>query len=179
MVKIILLTGKKAGGKSIFANICRNLKIPVFEMSDIIFDLMRIQKVKIDSISTGKFAENLRDKEGKEVVAKKVFEKTKTIKNNLILISGLRSIEELNYFKKYANSILINVDADDKIRFERIQKRGRKSDPVNYNMFLVREISENKLGINKLLPQADVIIKNNKGMEEFERKIKDLIRFIS
>ena len=75
----------------------------------------------------------MRKKKGKEIWAKKTIEKIKS-KNliDTIIIDGVRSLEEVKYFKKILgdNFILISIDASDRLRYKRALMRNRKDDSL-------------------------------------------------
>ncbi len=67
-----------------------------------------------------------------------------------IALDGIRSIEEANFFKKLPNFYLIAIEADQKLRFDRLVKRimpGR-SEPQTWEEFLAAEERDRNYGMN-------------------------------
>jgi len=78
---------------------------------------------------------------------------------------------------------LIAIDAPQQIRFERLQQRKRESDPKSWEEFVVAD--ERDQGINqpeygqqvrKCIEMADVVLQNDGSLEEFQKKVEDVIK---
>jgi len=98
-------------------------------------------------------------------------------------ISGLRSMGEADAIRE-AGGIIIGVDADPKIRYERIFSRGRDTEAQKtYEQFLEQDEYENRglsdsgpgRGIRYIIDSADVVIKNEGSMEDLEREIREKV----
>ncbi len=178
MKKLILLCGKRASGKSLFKEVATTHSLPFFEMSDVVFNMMREQSIPINSESTAQFAKSLRKKEGEAAVAKHLLPLLEETNASFIIVSGLRSVEELNLFKSEYNAILVEVRAKDELRFRRSLDRARPSDPKTLDEFLAREKAEAALGVEELIKMADIIIENNDMKEDFYKKIEDFFAFL-
>jgi len=97
------------------------------------------------------------------------------------LISGLRSVGEAEAVRA-AGGIVIGVDADPKIRYERIQSRARDAESERtYEEFLSQDEHENKgigegqsRGIRTIIDQADIVITNQGTLEELKQQIQKL-----
>lgn len=99
------------------------------------------------------------------------------------IISGLRSMGEAEAIKK-AGGIIIGVDADPKLRYERMYQRGRDAEAEKtYEQFLSQDEFENRglsdtgpgRGIRAIIDNADVLIRNEGTLEELEQLLKDKI----
>lgn len=99
------------------------------------------------------------------------------------IISGLRSMGEAQAIKK-AGGIIIGVDADPKLRYERMYTRGRDAETKKtYEQFLAQDEFENKglsdkgpgRGIRSIIDNADIVIRNEGTLEELEQQIKDKV----
>ncbi len=178
MKKITLLTGRRGSGKTIFLDIAKNLGFGTLELSTVVFELMKKANIEATSENTGKFAEELRKKEGRDAVAKRVLPYMEGLGKDIVVCSGVRSPEELIFFRSKYPTILIEIRSDERIRFERILKRSRPSDPKTWEAFLAREASEKRLGVEDVIKMADIVIENNETIEAFEEKVERFLRFI-
>ncbi len=174
-MKLILIVGKRGSGKNEVCNILKKYDLKIYEMSDYIFKNMKELNIPINNENTIIFSNKIRQMCGKDIVAKWTL---KNIKEKIAVISGVRSKYEINYFKKHAHVIVLYINADKKIRFERIIKRNRDTDPKDWRSFEEREFSDNKLlGIDNIKP--DYIIENNKSLMDLRKKIGDFILFLN
>ena len=176
-MRLLIITGRKAAGKTEFAHIFKEQNVPTIEMSDFIYQEMRRQgRFTMDAIEVGKFAKELRDKKGRDIVARLAWEHIKKLPNELVVVSGARSPEEIEFFRTVAHAITLKIHADDQIRYKRIVERGREGDVLTYEEFLKKEELEDKLGLSQIIP--DLILENNGTFKEFKEKSLRFLRFI-
>lgn len=96
------------------------------------------------------------------------------------LISGLRTMGEANAIRA-AGGLIIGVDADPKIRHERIQSRVRDDESKrNFEDFLAQDQHENEgvgggemQGIRYVVDSADILITNEGSPEDLKTQIKE------
>lgn len=96
---------------------------------------------------------------------------TKNIADNLV-ITGFRTMDEVNYFKHIfpiKDTVLIYIDSDLNIRFERWKKR--KRDVVEYSFERFKEINkiQEKMGLSQIKQTEETIIfdNNKEGLDLF------------
>lgn len=160
-------------GKSIIASVAESMGLKVITMGDIIREEAKKRGIKESPESLGELMLTLRREEGLEAIAKKCFEK---LSDEIAIIEGIRSLEELNFFKMRANVCLIAVHASPSTRFKRLLKRGRPDDPKNLEEFIMRDMREIKVGIGSVIALADVMFINEGTIEELVDKVKDFFR---
>lgn len=99
------------------------------------------------------------------------------------VISGLRSMGEAQAVRD-AGGIIIGIDADPRVRYDRIYSRARDAEAQKtYEEFLQQDEFENRgvsdsgpgRGIRAIIDSADVVIKNAGGLEELEALLKEKI----
>ncbi len=180
---IICLTGLPGSGKTVSAKLFKATGFKVIGMSLEIKQLMKKQKIEINNKNLRNFSNELRKKYGNEIVAKLTVKRAKTIlkkeENQKIklLIEGIRSLQEIRYFKKLFKKIyIIAVISDQKIRYDRISKRARKDDTKSYKDFLWREDKELKWGVADTIKSADILIFNNSTKKDLKNNIYSLIQ---
>ncbi|MBC7109993.1 MAG: flagellar hook-basal body complex protein FliE [Archaeoglobi archaeon] len=168
--------GKQCSGKSEAAKVGRALGIPVVTMGDVVRDEARKQKIPMTSEDVGRFADELRRKYGEDIIARLCIPIIRDISSSVI-IDGIRSMAEVERFKKEFGEdfILIGIDADEKLRYERAKKRNRADEIRSFEEFLKREEREKKWGVEEALNNANIIIENNRTLEEFRNKIREVL----
>lgn len=99
------------------------------------------------------------------------------------VISGLRSMGEADAIRE-AGGIIIGVDVDPKLRYERIYSRARDSEAQKtYEQFLEQDEYENRglsktgpgRGIRTIIDTADVVLRNDTTLEALEQQIIDKV----
>lgn len=98
----------------------------------------------------------------------------------IIAFESIRRVSEIKRFRNSGiNFLLVSVDADPKIRFERAILRGSNTDHVTFEEFLIQEqnesnaIEENQMNILKCIELADVKLTNDGNMNKFQDEIKE------
>ncbi|OYT48528.1 MAG: dephospho-CoA kinase [Desulfurococcales archaeon ex4484_42] len=169
-------------GKSVVSRIISSiLNAKVISMGDVVREEAARRGMPQDIKSMTKFAEELRRKYGKDIVARMTL---KYIEDRglsgIIVIDGVRSLDEVKVFNSYGNVIIVAVHASPRTRYERLRNRGRRDDPKDWNEFLIRDNKELSFGIGNVIALADIMIINeSKSLEdlrnEVESKIKEVL----
>ena len=158
---LICVTGMPGAGKSVIANyISRSLKASLISMGDVMREEALRRGRSLDLKNMMSFAVEIRKELGEDVVAKFVIKKLEGIRNELIVIDGVRSLKEVDYFSKYAKTLVIAVHASPRERFKRLSRRGRRDDPKTWEEFRERDIKELNIGLGEVIALADVIVVN-------------------
>lgn len=96
------------------------------------------------------------------------------------IIESIRTPGEVAALKAKGDFILLAVDADPKIRYERVVLRGSETDRISFENFLAdekREMSNqdpNKQNLAACIAQADFCLKNNGDYEALFAQIEDI-----
>lgn len=133
-------------------------------------ELMEKAGIAIDRDNMVLFANDLRAKHGPDFVFRELFLKAQSIGGNVI-IESLRTPAEAMALKSQPDSILLAVDADQQLRYERIHGRDSELDHVSFEKFVEQENTEmrsddpNKQNIAAVMAMADATLMNNKDPE--------------
>ena len=101
------------------------------------------------------------------------------------VIESIRTPGEIESLRKKGNFYLFAVDADPKIRYERIKLRNSETDRISFNTFLSDEKREftsddpNKQNLQKCCEMADYIFKNNGTIEELILQVEKTLSKIN
>ncbi len=177
MSRLVLgLTGMPGSGKSVVAEFLGKNGFRIFEMGDVIRGMMRKKRIVITNHSLREFSLDLRKKYGNDIVAKESVKQIKKLKGNVV-ISGVRSINEMKYFKKSMPEIvLVAIVAPKHTRFMRLKKRRRTDDPKTLKEFDYREEKERAYGIPRAVKIADLIVSNSGTVRELKKNIEFALR---
>ncbi len=177
---IICLTGMPGAGKGIVSEIARVKGIPVYVMGDVVREEATRRGLPHKPHILNAIAQELREKEGPAAVAKRIASRIAESKSKIVLIDGVRSLYEIDVFKKYGDIVIIAVHASPKTRFERLRKRNRPGDPKTWEEFVSRDFLELGFGIGNVIALADYMIVNEEDKDKaVEYADKILERLIS
>jgi len=177
-LKIIAFAGMPFSGKSEAVKIAKDKGIPVVRMGDMVWDEVRSRDLELCDENVGSVANEMRQKHGKNIWAKRTLEKIKTTDpSGVLIIDGIRNIEEIDTFKKELgqNFIVIAITVSDEIRYKRAMNRGREDDSQDINLIKERDRRELGWGLGKVIDLADMKISNEVGIEDFRIKIKKIL----
>ncbi|HEC89768.1 MAG TPA: dephospho-CoA kinase [Thermoplasmatales archaeon] len=193
MVKIIAFTGMPWSGKTEAVAVAREMNLPVFRMGDLVWEEVERQGLSVDAETVGRIANEMREKYSGDIWARRTCDKIKSMVdkmgsytesrdfNNIIIIDGVRSLDEVNYFKKFFGEdfIIIAIIASDEIRRQRALTRNRKDDADNILDIKKRDEREIKWGLPSVIEDADYVIRNEDTLKSFQIKIRKLLETIA
>jgi dephospho-CoA kinase len=169
----VLVAGMPGSGKSIVVEEAVNLGIPVYVMGDVVREetLKRYGKVTPDLMV--KTSRDLREEHGEEVIALRTIERVKPCEK-VVVIDGVRSLREVEVFKRYGSVITVAVHSSPKTRFERLLRRKRPGDPSTYDEFYERDMTELRFGLGDVIALADYVVVNEGDIEEAKAKSREI-----
>lgn len=173
-------TGLPGSGKGVFKEGAERLGIPTYVMGDYVRREAEKKYGKVDSMTTGDTMIYLREKFGRDIIAKLVADDIENDGHNIFLIDGIRNMEELEHFKGRGwEVILISVLASRETRYKRLVNRGRVDDIKDISEFMMREDREKSIGLNRIIDIADYYF-YNEDMDQAEaiEKAVELLRHI-
>lgn len=175
-MKRIGLTGMPGSGKGVFVEIAKKKGWKIVRMGDTVWGFVRKKGLKINDENVGKNADLERKKFGYGIWAERSLP---FIKNEKTVIDGIRSIEEVNVFKKhFPDFIVVGVHSSPETRYSRIMKRKRVDDVFSKEKFDERDKRELSWGIGNVIALSDVMIVNEGSVEEFKRNIEKVLEEI-
>lgn len=178
-MKVIAFTGMPASGKSEAVQIAKDKDIPVIRMGDLVWEETRRQGRPLDDKNVGSVATRMRNDYGMDIWAKRTVEKIRSLKKaSVLVIDGVRNIEELACFKKELglDFVVVAIDASDEQRRKRAIARGRTDDSTDLRDLEERDKREISWGLQKVIADADIVIQNQGSLEEFRKQIIKLFR---
>lgn len=166
-----IFCGMPGSGKSIGLTVASDLDIPVIVMGDVVREEVACRKLQASPQSLGQIMLELREQFGPAVVAERCIEKLQKVSTPNVVIDGARSEAEVSAFRRVIEHVkVIAVHASPKIRFARLQERGREDDALTEETFHERDTRELDIGIGRVIAQADIVIINESDPEELKAK---------
>ncbi|MFX1596908.1 MAG: AAA family ATPase [Promethearchaeota archaeon] len=176
-MKVIGFCGLPGSGKSTAINAIKDLG-KVINMGDVVRIEAKIRNLEPTDEVLGNIAKDLRDKGGEGIIAQKCVELIKNLEVDIIFIDGIRSITEVEIFRKHWKFPLIEIVTKDKLRYKRIAQRKRSDDSKDFTEIIERDKREIGFGIIKVLKQANYRIINNSTIKRLEKKTREIVRKI-
>ena len=180
---LIGLTGKNGSGKGVVAEFLKTMGYHYYSLADVVREEIASRGEKITRANLIKTANELRTTCGPSILADRVLAKLDPEKN--YIADSIRNPFEVEALRRRKDFYLLMVDADPKIRFDRLKMRARENDPQDYEAFLKLEAAEagsndpNTQQLNRTCEIADARVENNGTIEELHDDIREVLRAIS
>lgn len=157
---VVAITGMPGAGKSTAASALEKEGWAKIVMGDIIREETKRRGLEVNERNTAEVMKELRLRYGESAIAELCLKKIDELGSDMIVIDGIRSMSEVDVFRRRGEVLLIAIHASRRRRFELLRKRGRSDDPVDYEMFLKRDDRELRIGIGEAIALADEVISN-------------------
>lgn len=180
---IIGVLGKIGSGKGTFSEYLRDkYGYKVIVMGDIVREIAAKLGLEPNRENLQRIQKEFTSKYGQDYFAREVVRRIKEGGWENVVIDGMRRPLDVEVPKKEFGDklIVVLIEADPKIRFERMRKRARVGDPQTLEEFLAQERREMELfNLEKAFSYAQYRIENNGTLEEFYKKIDEFMREVS
>lgn len=175
-MKIVGFVGMPGSGKSVAADVARQMGIQVVVMGDVIRDEAARLGLEPCDQNLGRVGNLLRERGGACAVAQRCLEKIGW-GSDLVVVEGIRSKDEVDFFRSCCRDFcLIEVYVSEEVRLERIASRRRSDDGSDAEAVAERDSREIKWGMDLAINAADRRIENDGPVEELRRKVEGLLR---
>jgi dephospho-CoA kinase len=176
---IIGLTGRIAAGKETLTSFLRDKGFIYLESSKLLSEELVKRGIEVNRTNQQNLGDEWRKAYGPGALMKKFLDRVEPDKN--YIIDSLRNHHEAEFLRATGiKFFLIAVDAPQKIRFERILKRGKPSDPKTWEDFLKVDNRDFDSGDNmgqnvkKCMETADFIIVNDDSLSDSMKRIQEI-----
>lgn len=171
---IFCVIGPKCAGKSTLGDyVSQSIDTTWHEASRVFQGILTDKGINTIDVNALKFLK----KAGMDIVMQQILKILRTDGRSLPLITGLRTCEELLTLRKHVpNLVLVCIDADQKVRYERHIRRARDSDIRTFANFRKYDEDQSAFGLLRVAKEvSDVVIENNDSMREYHRRIDEVI----
>ncbi|MCF2137262.1 MAG: AAA family ATPase [Candidatus Thorarchaeota archaeon] len=177
-MKFVIITGMPGAGKSEVARILHEeFKIPLIVMGDVIRSEVRSRGLEPTPLNTRKIMLELREMDGLGAVAKRCIPHINTLDAAEVVIEGCRSLAEVDVFKEFSDTVtIVCVHSAPMTRFTRLQSRGRKDSPPDFETFRERDMREISVGLGGVIALADIMIVNEGSLDSLQENIRRAAR---
>ncbi|MBU1421232.1 nucleoside monophosphate kinase, partial [Patescibacteria group bacterium] len=179
---IIGLVGLSACGKGTVAQyLKKKYNANTHKFSIILRDILNRLYYKIDRTSLQTLSTILRTNFGEDVLAKVIARDVKNDKNKIIVVDGIRRMDDIKYLKKLDHFLLFKIIVKPKIRYKRLVQRNENLGDTKktYKEFLDDEKKEADLKIPLVMQKAKYAIDNNGSFKELHKQISHNVERIT
>lgn len=181
---VIAITGTCGAGKG---TVVEYLKKPPhnflhYSARSLLYEIIDERKLSRDRDTLREVANELREREGPDAIAVRLFQKAAKVGKNAI-IESIRTEGEIKKLREIeVPVVLLAVDADQKTRYERVVGRGSNTDNITFEEFREQERKEmestdpTKQNLKRCMELADKTLNNDGDMVSFEKQIEVVLK---
>ncbi|MFA5154996.1 MAG: hypothetical protein WC453_01035 [Patescibacteria group bacterium] len=121
---------------------------------------------------------DLRTRFGSDLLARVIIEDIDRNRDELIVIDGVRRLEDVaNLTKKFSGLYIVSIDADAKIRYNRVIARNENigDKDKTFEQFLQEGQAEAEREIMTVMASSDFRVDNNGTLEELYRQLDKIV----
>ena len=174
---VIGVVGMPGTGKSLVDEVALAMGFEVVNMGDVVREEAKSRGLQPTRENLTKIMFELREKNGQGVIAGKCVPKILQSSKQVIVVDGLRSIHEVEEFRKnFPRFRVLCVHASPETRFRRLFGRGRSDDPAHWTTFVDRDLKELQIGIGSVIALSDFVLSNEGTIRQFKTKVRRFFR---
>lgn len=177
---VVGLTGSFGAGKGYVADfLVKKKNFKHYSARSFIIEEINRREMVVDRDSMTEVANDLRKKNGPTYIFEQLVALAKEDGGDAV-IESIRAVAEARYLKEQGG-VVLGIDADPAIRYERIVKRGSETDNVTFEKWREQEIKEsnpddpNKQDIFGALKESNQIIDNTGGLDALNNKVEEFL----
>jgi dephospho-CoA kinase len=181
---IIGITGTIGAGKGTLVEyLVREKNFVHYSVRSFLIEEISKRNLLVNRDSMVSVANELRETHTPSYIIDCLYEQARKAGKNAV-IESIRSVGEVESMRKKDNFYLLAIDADPKIRYERIVKRNSETDRISFEEFLQNEQREmtssdpNKQNLSQCIALADKQLCNNGTVEELYEVVYEVVNFV-
>jgi dephospho-CoA kinase len=173
------ITGTLCAGKGAVVDYLKQKSFSHYSVRAFLAEEVKRRGLPLNRDNTTIVANDLRTKYSSGYIVETIFSRAKAAGKDCI-IESVRALGEVDFLKKQPHFVLLAVDAEPKIRYNRALSRGSELDRVTFEKFISdeqREISSDPTKGNLLgcIKRADFVIVNDGSLGELHAKIDAIL----
>ncbi len=174
---IIGITGTLGAGKGTLVEYLKEHKgFLHFSVRDFLVEELKRRNMEVNRDTMTSLANELRANHSPSYITDQLYEQAKQTGRNSI-IESIRTPGEITSLRAKGDFYLFAVDADPKVRYERISLRKSATDNIDFETFLSNEKREmtatdpNKQNLSKCIKEADFVFDNNGDLDKLYEQL--------
>lgn len=176
---IVGLTGRNAAGKGVVAEYLKSKGFYYHSLSDVIRKEISSRGQEPSRQRMIAVGNEMRQRHGPSHLAQVILQSLEPDKN--YVIDSIRNTSEINALRQHGNFTLLSIEADPRVRFERLQARARPGDPPDFVTFAELEKREESQDAEKQQlieceKAADYHILNNGSLKDLRESVSRILQ---
>jgi dephospho-CoA kinase len=175
---IIGVTGTNGSGKGTVVDFLKQKGFRHYSASSLITEEIRRQGLPINRDTMREMGNELRRTHSPSYIVETLYQQAVSAGGNAV-IESVREIAGAVFLKEHG-AVLLAVDADRRIRYERVVRRASEKDQVSFEEFCEQEDLEMEsaasfdMNIRNVMDMADYPVENSGSADELEKKVNEI-----
>lgn len=180
-MKIVGITGTIGAGKGTIVNyLIKEYGFHHYSVREYLIKEIIRRDLPVNRDTMVQVANNLRADHNPAFIVDELYREAADNGINAV-IESIRTAGEIESLRKKGEFILLAINADAKIRYDRIVERNSETDQISFATFLDNEKREmsttdpNKQNLSACIGQADFVLLNNEGFDELYHQVNNIM----
>jgi dephospho-CoA kinase len=176
---VIGLVGETGSGKDTVANYLREKYVAkLLRFVDPINEALGVFFEKYSKQDQQWLVTEFRKRYGNDILCRALEKKIRK-ERDILILNGVRLLEDEKFMKDLENSHIIYITADQRLRWERIYNRGEKlDDHASFEKFQEIERAVTEVNIPEIGSRADFLIRNEKDLPTLLKFVDEVMEKI-
>ncbi|MBU1148543.1 AAA family ATPase [Patescibacteria group bacterium] len=181
---IIGITGTLGAGKNTVVDYLKQKGFAHYSVRKYLIEEIRDRNLELNRDTMVKVANELRQTNSSSFIVEQLYERAATRKTDCV-IESIRTPGEAKALNSKDKFYLIAVDAEQKMRYERIKHRNSEKDNISFAKFQEQEAEEmtsndpNHQNLSKCMAMADFTVENSGNYDQLYTQVENILAKIN